>query len=206
MRPHLNVLSEKQLELLSLATQFSTNFGLVGGTAIALQIGHRQSIDFDLFSLEKFTNADIRKIVIQNNYQLGKVFKDEEDQFIFNVDTVQFTFLHYPFKIKFNKSLENHLKMPDLVTLAAMKAYTLGRRAKWKDYVDLFFILKNHFSLKEVVTQGKQIFQNEFNEKNFREQLAYFDDVDYTEEVMLLPKFEVRPEIIKKSLVNFSLE
>ncbi len=63
-----------------------------------------------------------------------------------------------------------------------MKAYALGRRAKWKDYVDLYFILQRH-TIKEILTQTKRIFAGAFSEVNFREQLSYFDDIDYTEEV-----------------------
>ena len=46
---HKDILSENQLELLSLVKQFRREYYLVGGTAIALYIGHRRSIDFDLF-------------------------------------------------------------------------------------------------------------------------------------------------------------
>ena len=48
--------------------------------------------------------------------------------------------------------------------------------------VDLYFII-NKYSFQEVVGQAKQIFGNEFNEKLFREQLSYFEDIDYSEEV-----------------------
>jgi len=46
-----DILSKEQKELLSLMQQFKREFYLVGGTAIALQIGHRRSIDFDMFKL-----------------------------------------------------------------------------------------------------------------------------------------------------------
>lgn len=50
-----------------------------------------------------------------------------------------------------------------------MKAFALGRRAKWKDYVDLYFIIKDYHSIDEICTKGKEIFEGEFNEKIFRE-------------------------------------
>jgi hypothetical protein len=46
---HLEILSKEQVELLTFIEKFKSRFYLVGGTAIALQIGHRQSIDFGLF-------------------------------------------------------------------------------------------------------------------------------------------------------------
>jgi len=92
------------------------------------------------------------------------------------------------------------------LTLAAMKAYALGRRAKWKDYVDLYFIINKYHSIKKIIARGKDIFKAEFNERIFREQLAYFKDLDYREEVDYLPGFAVSEEKIKKALIKFGLE
>ena len=57
---HKEILTKEQKELLPLIKLFKKDFGLVGGTAIALHIGHRESIDFDLFSLSEFENHKIR--------------------------------------------------------------------------------------------------------------------------------------------------
>ncbi len=202
---HKEVLTDQQIKLLPLVEKFVKDFGLVGGTAIALQIGHRRSIDFDLFSTEEFDNNKIRKTIIENGWNINKVYKDEIGQFTFFVNNVQLTFFHYPFKIEFSEHFEKRLRMPDLLTLAAMKAYALGRRAKWKDYVDLYFIIKDYFSVSEISRKGKEIFGNEFNEKLFREQLAYFKDIDYGEEINYLKGFEVNNKIIQKELINFSI-
>lgn len=203
---HQEVLTKEQAELLPLVKKFIKDFGLVGGTAIALQIGHRRSIDFDLFSNKEFNNDKIRKLIIKSGHKIGKVYKDETGQFTFFVNKVQFTFFHYPFEIELAKHFEKILRMPDLLTLAAMKAYALGRRAKWKDYVDLYFIINKYHSIKKIVAKSQAIFKGEFNEKIFREQLAYFKDIDYGEEVEFLPGFSVSDEKVKKELIKFSLE
>lgn len=203
---HKEILTEEQVKLLSLAKKFIKNFGLVGGTAIALQIGHRRSIDFDLFSNKKFNNSEIRKKIIKNKYKINKVSKDEIGQFTFFVNNARLTFVHYPFKIKFSEYFEKTLRMPDLLTLAAMKAYALGRRAKWKDYVDLYFIINKYHSIEKIVKRSKIIFENEFNEKIFRSQLAYFKDIDYQEKIEYLKGFKINDEIIKKELIKFSLK
>lgn len=200
------VLTKEQAELLPLVKKFIKDFGLVGGTAIALQIGHRRSIDFDLFSDREVNNGKIRQMIIKSGCKIGKVYKDEAGQFTFFVNKVQFTFFHYPFKIEFSKHFEKILRMPDLLTLAAMKAYALGRRAKWKDYVDLYFIINKYYSIKKIIERGKTIFKGEFNERIFREQLAYFKDIDYREEVEYLPGFAVSDEKVKKELIKFALE
>ncbi|MDO8529310.1 MAG: nucleotidyl transferase AbiEii/AbiGii toxin family protein, partial [bacterium] len=195
------ILTEEQIKLLPLVEMFNKDFGLVGGTAIALQIGHRRSIDFDLFSLKEFKNEKIRKIIAKSKCKIEKVFKDEEGQFTFFINGVQLTFFHYPFKISFSKHFRKILKMPDLLTLAAMKAYALGRRAKWKDYVDLYFIIRKYHSIEKIINKGKKIFKGEFNEKIIREQLSYFDDMNYSEKIEFMKGFEVDDKIIKKALV-----
>ena len=203
---HKEILDEEQIKLLPLVKKFYENFGLVGGTAIALQIGHRRSIDFDLFSFKEFSNEKIRKRINKNGYKIGKVYQDEEGQFTFFINKVQFTFYHYPFEIKFTEQFEKTIKLPDLLTLAAMKAYALGRRAKWKDYINLYFIISKYHSIEKILKRGKEIFKGEFNERIFREQLSYFNDVNYEEEVEFLPGFKISDEKIKKALVEFSLE
>ncbi|MEK7627106.1 MAG: hypothetical protein AAB397_00805, partial [Patescibacteria group bacterium] len=93
----------------------------------------------------------------------------------------------------------------DLLTLASMKAFALGRRAKWKDYVDLYFIIKDHFLINEIVKKANKIFGHEFNEKIFRTQLAYFEDINYSEEIIFKKGFETDDKVIKNSLIDFSL-
>ena len=202
---HKEVLTKNQLELLPLVKQFSDDFVLVGGTAIALQIGHRESIDFDLFSNTEFDNAKIRKLITQD-YAIDRVILDEKDQYTAIINGVQLTFFLYPFKLNTSKSFQDAIKMPNLLTLAAMKSYTLGRRAKWKDYVDLYFILEKFHTIEEIIRETKKIFHNEFNEKTFREQLAYFDDIDYSEEINYKENFSVPDDIIKKKLTEWSLQ
>ncbi len=59
-----------------------------------------------------------------------------------------------------------------------MKAFALGRRAKWRDYVDLYFILKDFYSIEEVAGEAMRIFPAQFPEKLFRQQLAFHKDID----------------------------
>ncbi len=202
---HSEILSTKQVELLPLVKKFMMGFGLVGGTAIALHIGHRRSIDFDLFSTEEFKNGKIKNIVTRSDWEIERTLRDEDGQFTFFINKVQMTFFHYPFEIDFTEDFDG-IRAPDLITLAAMKAYALGRRAKWKDYIDLFFIIEKHYSIEEIAAKSQEIFKNEFNERLFRQQLAYFGDVNYEEEVEFLPGFEVDEETVKKKLIDFSLE
>ena len=201
---HKEILTKEQIGLLFLIQNFSKNFGLVGGTATALYIGHRESIDFDLFSLEKFNNLSIRKIILKSA-KIERIFVNRLGEYTILIDGVKVTFFHYPFGIDFSKDLDGMIKMPDLLTLAAMKAYALGMRAKWKDYVDLYFIMKEYYGIEKIIKKARQIFSQEFNEKIFRSQLVYFKDIDYTEKIIYTKGFETDDKIIQKSLIEFSL-
>lgn len=201
---HKEVLNKNQAELLPLLELMFDQFGLVGGTAIALHIGHRRSVDFDLFSKEEFDSRKVREKIIEFG-KIEQVIRDEKDQYTMVVKGVGLTFLYYPYDIDFTDRLDDIIKLPNLLTLAAMKAHTLGRRAKWKDYVDLYFVMKDHHSFKEVVKKAEEIFGSEFNEKLFRSQLAYFEDIDYTEKVNYLEGFKTTEQEIKEWLKEVSL-
>ena len=202
---HKEILSDEQIKLLPLVKKFSKDFTLVGGTAIALHLGHRESIDFDLFTFKKFDNAKIKKIINKNGQKIENVTIDENGQFTFYVLGVQFTFLEYPFLLESTNELNDSIKIPDLLTLAATKAYALSRRNKWKDYVDLYFIISKNYSVKKISTKAKQIFGQEFNIKAFREALTYFKDIDYSEEVEYSPGNKISEIEIKKGLIKFAI-
>jgi hypothetical protein len=200
---HQEILNSNQEAIIPFLANFK-NFGLVGGTAIALHIGHRGSIDFDLFSNKEFDNNDIRKEILKNGQKIEHVFVNQKDEYTVLINGVKATFLFYPFKISFSVDF-NGIKTADLLTLSALKAYALGRRAKWKDYVDIYFILKQ-YTIQNIIDKAKEIFGDDFNEKIFRSQLSYFDDIDYSEKVEYIKKEEVSNENIKNNLKEKSLQ
>ena len=201
---HKEILSKEQIELLPLLKRVNKNFGLVDDSAIALQIGHRRSIDFDLFSYKEFKNSNIKKQV-SRVADITKTIVNKSGEYTFFSNKVKITFYNYLYEIEYKKKFNEIIKMPDLLTLAAMKAFALGQRAKWKDYADLYFLMKDYFTFKEISKKGSKIFGQEFNEKLFRIQLSYFNDVNYDETIEFLPGFEVSDRKIKKELIEFSL-
>lgn len=201
---HKEVLSEKQKELLPLIRQFSREYYLAGGTAVALHIGHRRSIDFDLF---KFSSVSHKKNIdkIAGLRLPYEVTWRESGQMNITVGYVKLTFLEYPFCILPKRKFDNTIKIPELIDLAAMKAYALGRRSKWKDYVDLYFILKDYYSIGQISARASEIFDQLFSEKLFRAQLNYFKDIDYSEQVEYIGT-SVPEEVIRTFLNEKSLE
>ncbi len=184
-KKHLNILTENQLDLLPLISQFKREYYLVSGTAIALQIGHRESIDFDLFKEKALRKSDIFSKIRTKTKNIAHGYEDY-NQLNLVVNSVKFTFFQYPYQIPRDVELKGIIKMPDLLTLAAMKAFESGKRAKWKDYVDLYFLLKYHFTINEISKNATEIFIVEFSEKLFKMQLGFFKGINYDEEVTFL--------------------
>ncbi|MCX6817110.1 MAG: nucleotidyl transferase AbiEii/AbiGii toxin family protein [Candidatus Beckwithbacteria bacterium] len=197
------ILTKNQQELLPLISQFSPQFYLVGGTALTLQLGHRRSIDFDLFSEKDFRNDLIIK-KINRYYPISQTYINSKDELTVKVNQVKMSWYNFPFVVPHEVSCEKIITMPDVLTISAMKVYALGQRAKWKDYVDLYFIFRK-YSLVEVVNRASQLFPNHINERLLREQLDYFADVDYSEDIEYLPGMAVKDEIIKEELKKIAV-
>ncbi len=197
---HKEILNPNQIELLPLVKQFKREFYLAGGTAIALHIGHRRSIDFDLFKFSGIRHRSIINKIESYNYQY-QVTRSVTEQLNVVVHEVKFTFYQYPFEVEAAIIFDDAVRMPSLLDLAAMKAYALGRRSKWKDYVDMFFLLRDYFSIKEIAENATFLFGQLFSEKLFRAQLSYFDDIDYSEPIEYVIPF-IPDEEIKKFLID----
>jgi len=70
--------------------------------------------------------------------------------------------------------------------------------------LDLYFIIRDHFPLQAVIERAVTLFPGLFSEKLFRQQLCYFEDVDYTEEVSFLPGHEIDETTIKAFLIDIA--
>lgn len=199
---HNEIFNRQQTELLPYLEEFHRSFYLVGDTAIALHIGHRRSIDFDLFTAVKLNKSRIKAKIKAIPFNQIPVFEDY-DQLHLLTNNVKITFFSYPYPVEHTVKIPSFITMPTLLSLAAMKAFALGRRAKWKDYVDLYFILHNYYTIEEISTEAKNIFGQLFSEKLFREQLTFHDDIDYSEPVEFLgqqvPEDEIKDFLIDKA-------
>lgn len=173
-------------------------FYLGGGTALALQIGHRMSDDFDLFS-EKDNPNDLLE-------QVEKIFKNSKVDIITNhseqlsviIDQIKVDFVRYPFPLILDLIKYKETKIIKVSEIAAMKAYTIGRRASYKDYVDLYFILsEKQIFLPEIIKISRKKFKEQFDPRLFLEQLIYLEDVN--EEPI---KF-LKEKVGKKGLEDF---
>jgi len=175
-------------------SRLASHFYLGGGTALALQIHHRRSVDLDWFrrsAEERIPTGGIAR-------ELGRLFgqvhvqpvRRQSDQATWSVKGIRVTFLAYPFPLVYELVPGGRLHetlgglwLASPREIALMKAYALGRRATFRDYIDLYFLLRGEMtSLDEIldgasrkfVLQGRQL----FNARLFLEQLVYFSDLE----------------------------
>src|SRR3989344_4171255 len=107
---HREILAETQSKLLPIVKLFSKKFGLVGGTAVALHLGHRESLDFDLFSFSGFNNYSIKATIAQN-LAIDTVLVNKKGEYTFLINGVKFTFFQFPYKISYSESCDNIVKL-----------------------------------------------------------------------------------------------
>jgi len=170
---------------------FENNFVLAGGTAIMLQIGHRLSYDFDCFcetwELPQNILAKIHKVF---GHKIHLKLKTSEMITVSTEQKIDVSFVSHPFKILRPVVKTDSIGLFHLDDLVASKAYTVGRRNTWRDYVDLFYFMKNKiYTLDKIVKLTKQKFGGEFNEKLFMSQISYFGDINIVPTVFLKEKY-----------------
>lgn len=184
---HLEALTEEGKKLFSSLAKFD-GFYLAGGTALALQVGHRVSADFDLFRAEpvdKTLLAKIKRVFPTAN--ISPLVNNPEELSVY-VSGVKFTFLHYPFPVLEPLVNYNNLDLLSPRELAATKAYTIGRRGDYKDYADMYFYLTSvENDLSRVIALARRKYGPEFNDRLFLEQLVFLDDIAETKLQFLKP-------------------
>jgi len=199
---HTEIFNSEQVELLPSIKSFQRSFYMVGGTAIALHLGHRRSVDFDLFTFSQLNKSRIKGKLIPIPFKQVPIFEDI-DQLHLLINNVKITFFSYPYPVLHPVKVGSTITIPTLLSLAAMKAFALGRRAKWKDYVDLYFILRDHYTIEDICKEAGKIFNQQFSGKLFRQQLAFHKDIDYSEAIEYLvppvPEDEIKSFLIDKA-------
>ena len=174
---YLGLLDSARQKVFHQLRMFEQDGYLAGGTALALQLNHRKSVDFDVF-VKKPINSSLRR-------KIKTIFGDQPyevnttDQITFPLSVgIEITFLYYWYPHIRPLVLTTSLSLASVDDIIADKAHTLGRRALWRDYVDLFVVMKQHdMNIDHIITLASQKFEGEFVKEQFLEQISYFDDI-----------------------------
>jgi len=164
----LDSLNKNQKEtLIKLAGFFKKGAILSGGTALMLQFSYRKSYDLDLFFPYQIPDNYLRLVSHELTFTVS--------------DRVKVSFIYFPFARKYRPLEYNSILISSYEDVASDKAYALGRRPAYRDYIDLFLILKEKFPIGRIILDAKEKFGGEFSEKLFLSQLIYFEDIkDFT--------------------------
>lgn len=170
------------------------NFYLAGGTALALQFGHRKSIDLDWFSKNDFNTAEIKEKL----EELGKLSLESEEKNTLNVilDGVKISFLGYRYDLLFPLINWEGIKIADWRDIACMKVDAVSSRGSKKDFIDLYFILKQIAIYELLEIFDKKYEKIEYNRMHIFKSLTYFKDAN--EEPMPIMLEDVKWENVKK--------
>ncbi len=176
-------ISKTTLELLKALMQEEClkEFNLVGGTALALQMGHRISIDLDLFTVYDF-NPQIILSELRNKYEISGISESAFSliQYIeFPVNSQNFVkvdMIKYPYKLLKPPILMDGIRLLSVDDIIPMKLSAIGSRGSKKDFYDIYFLLRA-YSFKEMF----QLFEQKFPSVNYfhiLKSLTYFDDAE----------------------------
>lgn len=168
------------------------DFYLAGGTGLALQIGHRVSLDFDFFSIKEKLTGNSRERIVHSLSEEGKVEVELEEDGTLRIylDRVGISFFHYEYPLVAPLLDFGNLRIASFSDIGLMKIAAIVGRGSKKDFIDLYFIAKHYVSLEDLFKLSKKKFSRA---KDFPIQslkaLVYFKDAER----------EKMPKMIKKA-------
>lgn len=194
---YYETIDKSTLELLAKLQQIElfSDLRLVGGTSLALQIGHRISIDIDLF-------GKIEDDTLEINSELNKLgqvtqLRESKNIHIYLIDGVKVDIVNYSYPWLEKVLVEDDLQLAHKLDIAAMKIAAITGRGSKKDFIDIYFLLQE-FSLETIL----KAYQQKYHDGSVFmaiKSLVYFEDADQDEmPVMLDP---IAWDDIKKSIL-----
>lgn len=161
---------------------------LVGETALALQIGHRKSVDIDLFGTITADNI----AVSQKLKKIGKLItiQNSKNINIYLINNIKLDIVNYPYHWLEKEISEDDLLLASIKDIVAMKISAITGRGKKKDFIDLYFLLKR-WTLKEILDFYVQKYDDASVFMAIKS-LAYFEDAEEDQQ----------PEMIKPAEWN----
>ena len=171
-------------------------YGLVGGTSLALQIGHRLSVDIDMFGEAKPDEDAF--IGTLSSFGHVQILQKTANILICNVDGIKVDFVCYPYQLLRPFEVMDGIRLASLEDIAAMKLNAIAGRGSKKDFIDFYFLLRK-YSLEEMIA-FYQVKYPQGSEFMVRKSLTFFDDADKESDPVMLENLSWSQ--IKKDLLN----
>jgi len=173
---HLETIEPKTLELLRRLQSLSIfeHSRLVGGTALALQLGHRKSIDLDMFGTIDSSPEDIQEACKEaGELEISKTSKNIN---IYWVDGIKVDCVNYPYEWLDDCHVIDGVRLASVNDIAAMKISAIINRGTKKDFIDLHFLLKE-MSLNQILDLYDQKYPDGSRFIAIKS-LTYFEDAE----------------------------
>lgn len=173
---HWEVLDQKRKKILMrLGFLKKHGFYMAGGTALALQIAHRTSLDFDFYTKKEF---DARKLREEFDEKFRKVQEIYIAQDTLGLDAggIKMSFFRYPYGLIRPCVQTENICLASKQDIAAMKILAISQRGKRRDFIDIYFLLKE-FGLREIMEFTKEKYPM-FNIYVGLQGLIYFEDAE----------------------------
>ena len=160
-----------------------STFNLVGGTALALHLGHRKSIDLDFFTSESFDLEEVKMMLIKK-YDF-KVSYSRSQTLKGFINGVKVDFIKFDYPHLHNCDIIDEVRIESVPDIIAMKLLSItDNGSRIKDFIDIAY-LSSWFSLEEML----QFFIRKITNSNIMmpiKALTYFDDIDFNESIVML--------------------
>ena len=128
---------------------YLNGFNLVGGTSLSLQIGHRISIDLDMFSTDPFDTQEL-KSRLEDDFPAFQVLLESQNTLITTINNIKVDFIRFKYGFAYPVLVENNIRLTNIKDIASMKLDAVTGRGKKKDFFDLYFLLKQ-YSMNELL-------------------------------------------------------
>jgi predicted nucleotidyltransferase component of viral defense system len=152
--------ADDTLELLKQLQQkdYLQDFILVGGTALSLQIGHRISVDLDMFTSVDFDPKEL-KMTLEEDFSNFRVELERPNTLITTINDVKVDFIRFKYGFAYPIIEFEKVRLANIKDIASMKLDAISGRGKKKDFFDLYFLFQ-HFTLKELLDLYKVKYPN----------------------------------------------
>lgn len=173
---HSNILNKNQLSILQkLKLPKPPGFYLAGGTALALQIGHRTSIDFDFYSQKGFVSRQLAQLIVRTFPNAETLF-EAKDTLRIEVGMTELSFFYYSYRLLEHLKEFQSISVAGLADIAAMKLAAIVQRGTKRDFIDVYFLL-NIYTLGELIDFAIKKYPG-YQPMLILRSLIYFEDAE----------------------------
>jgi len=174
------VLTDSQQKLLNEIgyNNLAESFYLAGGTSLAIQLQHRQSDDFDFFCEKEF-DIDVLQKKIRDVFSYELVLAESKTLYV-RINGISVSYINYQYPLlRPKKEYRQGILLASIEDIAAMKLSTIAARGAKRDFIDLFIICKEYFSVNDIFQFYAQRFQVLATDRyHLLRSITYFDDAE----------------------------